>query len=344
MVQKLQKILCIFSPIYWTITYLRNRAYDKGFFESTSFSTPTICVGNITVGGTGKTPHVAYICSLLQQSISTAILSRGYKRKTHGYVYAHPTITVDEIGDEPYFLHKKLQKTAVAVCENRVVGVTKLLQDKPNTQAIILDDAFQHRAIKAGLNIVLIDYNRPLWNDFVFPGGMLREGTYALQRAQCVIVTKCPNNLPIEEQTMWKNRLKITHQSLFFTKILYNSIYEAETNQLHDIATILASKHILLVTGIAQPKPMHTFISKYCKDITHLNFPDHHVYTNKDYSIILENYKTYRTTIVTTEKDAPKILEITRRQLPIYVLSIGIEFLNNSDDEFKTRIQTYIRS
>ncbi|HPM11876.1 MAG TPA: tetraacyldisaccharide 4'-kinase [Bacteroidales bacterium] len=339
---KFQRIFCVFSPLYWTLTYLRNKAYDTGLYSSTSFTTPTICVGNITVGGTGKTPHVEYICSLLQDTFRTAILSRGYKRKTKGYLLASPLTTVDELGDEPYFLYKKLQKTNVAVCEKRVLGVTKLLQDNPTIQAIILDDAFQHRAIKSGLNIVLIDYNRPIWNDCVFPGGMLREGTYALERAHSIIITKCPNNLTNTEMEMWKRKLHITKQTLFFTTIKYTSIYEAESKKQHDIPTILSSKHILLVTGIAQPKPMYTFISQYCKDITHLNFADHHIYTNDDYALILQQYKTYRTTIVTTEKDAPKILEITRNQLPIYVLSIGITFLNDSETEFQSLIQTHI--
>lgn len=334
----IQKILCPFSPIYWLITFFRNKAYDKGIFSSTAFDIPTICVGNITVGGTGKTPHVEYICRLLQDTIQTAILSRGYKRKSKGYVLAHNTTRVEEIGDEPYFLHKKLQKTQVAVCENRVEGVRKLLLDIPSTKAIILDDAFQHRAIKAGLQIVLIDYNRPLWNDCVFPGGMLREGTYAINRAHCVIVTKCPKTLSIEEQDMWRKKLKLTHQDLFFTKILYTSIYEAESKKPHTVSTILSSKHILLVTGIAQPKPMYDYVSQYCKDITHVDFADHHIYTHEDYDILLKNYKTYRTSIVTTEKDAPKILEITRNQLPIYVLSIGVEFMNNTEEIFHKKI------
>ncbi len=342
MIHTFQKILCIFSPLYWCITYLRNKAYDKGYIASTECKIPTICVGNITVGGTGKTPHVEYICNLLQNSMHIAILSRGYKRKTKGYILASNNTYVDEIGDEPYFLYKKLEKTTVAVCENRVVGVTQLLHEKPTIQAIILDDAFQHRALRAGLNIVLIDYNRPIWKDCVFPGGMLREGRYALNRAHCIIVTKCPATISLEEQNMWKTKLRCTHQDVFFTKIVYKTIYEAETKQHKEIPTILSSKHILLVTGIAQPKPMYDFISEYCKNITHLNFADHHIYTKEDYDVILQNYKTYRTTIVTTEKDAPKILEITRKQLPVFVLSIDIEFLNNTESDFQKKIVDFI--
>lgn len=338
----LQYLLIPFSSIYWLITYIRNVLFDKKILESTEFSIPIISVGNITVGGTGKTPHVQYLINLLEKSYNTAVLSRGYKRQSEGYILSNAESTISEIGDEPYQLKKKFPNVTVAVCEKRVVGVQKLLQDIPKLETIILDDAFQHRAIKPGLQILLIDYNRPLWKDFVFPGGYLREGRYAKKRADIIIVSKCPDTLTEKQKDTWKRKLGITTQPIFFTKIAYGNIYEATTKKEYSHEEILSAKQVLIITGIAQPKPIYKLATQYSDFVTLMAFPDHHNFTDGDYDAFLVKYKTYGTNVITTEKDAQKIVDMTRKQIPTYVLPITTVFIDGNEDGFKKLILDFV--
>ena len=342
MFKSLKFTLYPFTLIYWICTYIRNWMYTNNYFKQTEFSIPIISVGNITVGGTGKTPHVQYISQLLQNTYNTAILSRGYKRKTKGYILADEIATFNTIGDEPYLLSQLCKKTAVAVCEKRVQGVENLLKDIPKLQSIILDDAFQHRSIKPGLQILLVDFNRPIWNDYVFPTGFLREGAYAVLRADIVIVTKCPKELTKSEQEFWREKLKINTQQLYFTTIEYGEIYEAESGKKYKPEDLFIDTHILLITGIAQPKPLNTYLKKYSESLTHLSFPDHYGYSKDDYDEMVSHFNPYKTKVVTTEKDAKKIIEITKNQLPIYVVPIETTFLNNEGDAFNQTIIKYI--
>lgn len=332
-----------FAIMYWIITYIRNYLYSKNYLKHTSFSIPIISVGNITVGGTGKTPHVQFIADILSK-YSTAIVSRGYKRHSEGFLVATNESTVYEIGDESYLLKKLCPSATIAVCENRVEGITKLLKEFPNIQTIILDDAFQHRAIKPGLQIVLIDYNRPIWKDCVFPAGYLREGTYALQRADILIVTKCPTDFSQKQQTFWKKKLRKYPNHIFFSSIEYNQAYEYESRKNVDLQELCNDSLVLLVTGIAQPKTLYKYINTFVhKDyFTHISFPDHHEYTAHDYTKILEDYNPTKTKLITTEKDAQKLAEITRNQIPIYVVPIQPRFLFDEEQEFKNLIFEYI--
>lgn len=337
----LQKLLFPFSIVYWCVTFVRNKCFDWGILKQTSFEIPVISVGNITVGGTGKTPHVIFVAQLLSEICKTATLSRGYGRKTRGFLCANAQTSVHEIGDEPFLIQQRLPKITVAVDEKRVHGVETLQTLKPNVQAIVLDDAFQHRHIKPRLQIVLIDYNRPLWRDCVFPAGFLREGAYALQRAQIVIVTKCPATISQEEQERWKRKLSVNPtQQLFFTSIHYGAVYCAQTGELYDNKEFFANQ-ICMVSGVAQPKTIDAFLHSQQANFTHLAFGDHHNYTTADCDAIIKN-SAASTKILTTEKDVQKLLEITKGKFPIFVLPIAPLFLNNSQAQFEALIKNEI--
>jgi tetraacyldisaccharide 4'-kinase len=318
---------------------VRNVCFDKGILQQTSFGIPIISVGNITVGGTGKTPHVLFIAQFLGSSLNIATLSRGYGRKTRGFVCANAHTSVHEIGDEPFLIHRRLPNIIVAVDEKRVHGVQELQKIKPHLQAIVLDDAFQHRYIKPSLQIVLVDYNRPLWRDCVFPAGFLREGSYALRRADIVIVTKCPHTLSIAEQEQWKRKLRIrSQQQLFFTAIQYGAVYQAQSGKTIDNHEFFKNK-ICMVSGVAQPNIIENFLQLQGAQFTHCAFGDHHNYTAADYETIRKQCNEH-TKILTTEKDVQKLIEITKGEIPLYVLPIAPQFLNAAEEEFLKELKS----
>lgn len=331
----LKYILFPFSIFYWIFTWCRNFCFDNGILKQSHFSIPIISIGNITVGGTGKTPHVQYLINLLQEkNIST--LSRGYKRKSKGFLLANENTTVDELGDEPFQLHKRFSNISVAVCEKRVVGVQNLLQQVPNLQTIILDDAFQHRYIKPSFQIVLIDYNRPIWKDCVFPTGFLREGKYALNRADVVIVTKCPSNFSEEQKNYWINKLNLKTQKLFFSTMNYGFIYDNNTKQTYENQQFIKNNDICLVTGIAQPQPLIDYIKQYNESLSAEIFPDHYSYSEKDV-VRLQNINKNKL-LLTTEKDAYKLSKILPKA-KIFVIPIMPIILFDKKEEFDTLIQ-----
>lgn len=328
-------VLLPFSGIYWCITFIRNYMFDKGIIAQTSFSIPIISLGNITVGGTGKTPHSQYLISQLQHTHSLAVLSRGYKRKTKGYVdNTSINIKPENIGDEPYMIHKIFPNCIVAVCENRVEGVKTILKKHPLTNCIILDDAYQHRHIKPGYQILLVDYTRPIWNDYVFPAGRLREGTYAVSRANTIIVTKSPF-ISNDEKQIWRKKLQLhSNQKLIFSSISYGKPYSIFTKKPADsISSIVENKKVLLVTGLARAEALLQHIKTYSPNIVHFEFPDHYNYTKTDIqniSAYIENKHEW--IIITTEKDMHKLLYAGLSEtISSYV--IPIEPVFNPDDE-----------
>ncbi len=219
-------LLFPFSLLYWAGIAIRNKLFDKNIFKSSSFGLPLICVGNLSVGGTGKSPMVEYLVALLKKKYNVATLSRGYKRKTKGYTLANESTTALEIGDEPMQFHLKFPEVPVAVGEQRLVAIPQLLHDKPATEVIILDDAFQHRSVIAGLNILLTDYNNLFTRDFYLPTGDLRDLKSSYKRAEIIIVTKCKPDLSVEEKQKLVKEIKPQpHQQLFFTAIEYGEVY-----------------------------------------------------------------------------------------------------------------------
>lgn len=302
-------LLLPLSIIYGVIIETRNLLFHIGILKSRSFSVPVICVGNITVGGTGKTPHTELIIAELRKKFRVACLSRGYKRKTSGFILADIHSTAREIGDEPMQIKNKFPDILVACDGNRVRGIEKLLALKQPPEVIVLDDAFQHRYVQADKNIVLVDYNRPIYEDCLLPAGRLRENTNALKRADYIIVTKCPQNLqPIERRILSKHLKIKPYQQLFFTTLGYGHIHtlSSETSRI----TLDKNSHILCVTGIAQPQPYIDQLKTFTPHIKELRFPDHHNFSPKDIQCIgqlFEEIKAPEKYIFTTEKDAVRL-------------------------------------
>ena len=331
------------NPYNWVMT-ARNRAFDTGVLKSREFGVPTICVGNITVGGTGKTPHIEYIARLLKAEYRIAVLSRGYGRKSKGYVKATADTPMELIGDEPFQIKEKFTDIEVAVCERRAVGIERLLAEEKALQAILLDDAFQHRYVKAGLNIVLIDSNRPVWRDNVMPLGRLRESARAIARADIVIFTKCMG-VTDEQKSSYRSYIrKIKDIPVYFTTIRYGKPYPLFGNSA---AAITKDDRVLLVTGIATPQPLKTEIEGYGAKVELMQYGDHHDFKATELEEIAARFtESHCTMIVTTEKDATRIRQ--HKVLPqvlrdnIYALPIEVEFMDGEERLFNNNIYNYV--
>lgn len=302
-------LLLPLSVIYGVITGGRNFLFHIGVLKSKAFSVPILCVGNITVGGTGKTPHTELIIAELQKKFQVACLSRGYKRKTSGFILANEHSTAREIGDEPMQIKKKFPNIIVACDADRVRGIEKLLALPEPPQVIVLDDAFQHRYVQADKNIVLVDYNRPVHQDILLPAGRLRENTSALKRADYIVVTKCPKDIqPIDRRILSKHLKIKPYQQLYFTTMEYGTIHKLSSKAKE--ATPHKDSTILCVTGIARPEPYVEHLKGFTENVTELRFPDHHFFSGKDIQRISEAFAALGEKdkyIFTTEKDAVRL-------------------------------------
>jgi len=341
--------------IWGIVTGIRNFLYNSGVLKSVEFHLPVICVGNITVGGTGKTPHTEYIADLLRKDFKVATLSRGYKRTSRGFRIASPASPVKEIGDEPMQIFRKLPDVLVTVDRNRVNGVNRILEEAPETEVIILDDAFQHRRITPGFSILLTDYERLIVRDHLMPFGNLRESAGNMRRADIIIVSKSPENIsPIQRRIIVKEIDKPPYQNLYFTSMAYKDPLHvfgdisknAEEPDLSDSQNC----GIILITGIANPQPFKEYLQKSFKEIIHLSFPDHYTFREKDLQKIASEYQNLKSTnkyLITTEKDAVRLREFTNIAEPFksafFYIPIGIHFLNDDKDEFDNLIVDYVR-
>ncbi len=317
--KNLRKILFPFSLIYAAITSLRNFLYDKNIKKSIGFDIPVIAVGNLSVGGTGKTPMVEYLIRLLSDRYSLVVLSRGYKRKSKGFYLANDITTIEEIGDEPFQYHSKFKNIHVAVNVDRVEGVTKILAALPKTEIVLLDDAFQHRKIKASFYIMLTAYNDLFYNDLVLPAGNLRECKSGVKRANVVVVTKCPKNLSEAEMLQIKSRIDIDNDKIFFSTINY---HQAVTNNVEEIPVIDLKNDFIAVAGIAKPEYFYEYLN--CTKNDCLTFSDHHFFSDQDLKNILQ--KANGRKIITTEKDYMRL----QNQLPknqLFYLPIEMDFI-----------------
>lgn len=336
---QLRKILFPFSIIYDGVTSLRNKLFDLGVLKSTTFDLPIIVVGNLSVGGTGKTPQIEYLINLLKDNYKIAILSRGYKRKSKGFLLANQTISVAQLGDEPYQFYSKYKNIYVAVDENRVHGIQQLQQMKDPPQIILLDDAFQHRKVNSDFNILLTPYNDLYIDDLILPAGNLRESHRGAKRARIIIITKCPHNISSSEKEKIKDKLKLQKgQQLFFTTIHYSDTVKGKDNSIS--LNKLTDYDLLLVTGIAKPKPLLQFLDSENISFEHIEFPDHHNFSQKDIKAIktkLDQIKTKNKLILTTEKDYTRL----KKHLDSVYLSIQVVFLENKN-VFNNTIKTYI--
>lgn len=328
-------ILFPIVPIYFLVTWLRNKFYDWGIFKSTEYEIPIICVGNLSVGGTGKTPMIEYLIRLLNNEFKIATLSRGYKRSTDGFMIADETATARKIGDEPFQFYNKFEDIIVSVDADRRKGISNLMALDNPPEVILLDDAFQHRKVQSKFNILLTSYNNLYVNDIPLPTGNLREPKSGAKRSDIIVVTKCPASISENDKNgivkLLKPRL---HQNVFFSWISYsknirNQFDEKPLNYLTD-------KNVTLVTGIANPKPFVVFLNENHFKFEHLNFNDHHQFTSNEIEIL----KT-KELILTTEKDFMRLSAYFENSENVYYLPIELKI--DKPIEFNALINSTIK-
>ena len=339
-------LLLPFSIIYWFAVWLRNFLYNTKMLRSSSFGLPVICVGNLSVGGTGKSPMVEFLIGHLKDKFRVATLSRGYKRKTRGYALANETTTSLDIGDEPMLFHQKFPGVPVAVGEERLVAIPQLLHDKPDTQVIVLDDAFQHRAVNAGLNILLTDHSNLFTRDFYLPTGDLRDLRSAYKRADIIVVTKCKFEMTGEEAHKIKQEVQpLSKQQLYFSSIQYGNPYHIINFTPFELDT---NTEVLLVTGIANPQPLKKLLEERCLTYQLMSFSDHYIFRIDDLKDIRRRFdriESSKKIILTTEKDAVRLLKFRNEleKLPLYVIPISHHFLFDEEMKFIDSVTNFIK-
>lgn len=332
-------ILLPFSWLYALVVSLRNWMYTLGIKKSVPIPGSSICIGNITVGGTGKSPLTAYIAQLFDTQ-KPVILSRGYGRKTQGLVIADSQSTASELGDEPMMYWTNFQhRVPVVVAEKRQVGIDWIRENKPDS-LILLDDAYQHRAVKAGLNILLMTYDRPVFRDFVFPAGNLREPRAGMKRADIALVTKCPKDLSENAKLPFRTKIPLSKENIFFSEVIYGDLKGLFGAVWEEV------DQIILVTGIAQPEPLYRFLAENHR-VEAIKFPDHHSFTLTDIQQIQQKVATFadqRCAVITTEKDAVRFVEwkdtILQSGIPFFVQSISLKI--DREEDFKDLLKNYV--
>ncbi|MBD5337458.1 MAG: tetraacyldisaccharide 4'-kinase [Bacteroides sp.] len=343
-------LTAVLTPLSWgygAVTWIRNKMFDAGvILREQEFDIPVVCVGNITVGGTGKTPHVEYILRNLSGRYRIAVLSRGYKRKTKGFVLANRNSSPADIGDEPLQIYRKFGgRVIVAVCESRRKGIKALQENFPNLDVIVLDDAFQHRYVKPKVSILLTDFNRPFYNDRMLPLGRLRESTFQVNRADMVVVTKCPRDIsPIDIRIIRKKLNLMKFQSLFFSTFEHTDIlpvFPDEARYQVSLDSLSGADSVLLVTGVANPRGFIRYFKHFPFKVKVDHYPDHHDFTRGDISEITERFEKLqgaRKIIVTTEKDAVRLQHnpyFPHKLKPyIFYLPVEVKMLESPSGDF----------
>lgn len=322
--KQLRKILFPFAGLYYIITLLRNKAYDLGYFSHKEYDLPVICIGNLNTGGTGKSPMTEYLIKCLKDQYHIATLSRGYGRKTKGYLQVSPNSIAQDVGDEPLQFAKKFEDVLVSVCEDRQFGIRQLLKASPSPEVIILDDAYQHRKVKAGFQIVLTAYHDLYTDDYLLPVGNLREPRKGINRAKVIIVTKCPAGISNEDREAVIAKLKpFSNQRVYFTTIRYSDMIVSKDTRWA-ISDVKGKKNITLVTGIANPTPLVNHLQGLGLDFEHKVFKDHHNFALSEITA-LESCEF----ILTTEKDYVRLVPMLENKqlyyLPIEVLFVADE-------------------
>ena len=347
---KINKWLLPLSWIYGSVVKLRNTMFDIGILKSRTFDVPVISVGNITVGGTGKTPHVEYLVGMMKDRFHVAVLSRGYKRKSKGFVVADSQTAITDIGDESYQMKQKFPDVTVAVDKNRCHGIDTLVDNDQQLDAVLLDDAFQHRYVKPGINILLVDYHRLIIYDKLLPAGRLREPLKGKDRADIVIVTKCPKGLkPMEYRVITKAMDLYPYQQLFFTSLEYGALYPILATQAEPFGIEqLQGQHAIVLSGIASPEQIMHDLSPHCSDLVPLTFSDHHRFRAKDVRLINDTFDKLPQPrcIVTTEKDAARLTAVEGLsddvRSHIFALPLTIRFMQEQQDHFNNHIIDYV--
>ncbi|MBC7615877.1 MAG: tetraacyldisaccharide 4'-kinase [Pedobacter sp.] len=333
------------SIFYGFVTLFRNKLYDWNIFKSTKFDMPIICIGNLVVGGAGKTPTTEYLVKLLSK-YKIAILSRGYGRKTKGFIVADEHATVQSIGDEPMQYYQKFKEVTVAVCENRVFGINQL---KNTHDVILLDDAYQHRAVKAGFNLLLFEFDKLLKWQFLLPSGNLREPFCGYDRANAVLITKSPVAVSMVDQINIHKKINLTaEQRISFSSIKYGQLIGLKDGQ---VGPEINGQVIFLLTGIANPKPLVNYLQALSTTIIPFEYPDHHHFTNDDMNGLVKAFNELNgqeKIIITTEKDSKRLLGGNFKDLllnlPIFYLPIEIELAVKDKFTFDKNILNYVAS
>ena len=344
--QYLRLLLLPFSLVYGCVIWIRNFLYDTGVFTSSKFNLPIISIGNLAIGGAGKSPMAEYIVRLLKDRYRVAILSRGYKRTTKGFTIVDKNDTVAQVGDEPLQFKRKFSNVTVAVSEKRVEGIERLKED---TDVIILDDAFQHRAVKPGLSILLFDYTR--LNDFflMLPAGNLREPFANRKRADILVVSKCPESLSEAQKGAMKTRINpFKYQNLFFSYLEYGNLISIALSSEQPLSVITPQTTVFLLTGIANPVPLLNKVKSFTEKVIHHDYPDHYTFSTKNIAKLAEEFNKDASSdkwIITTEKDAqrlhvPELLELLK-DMPVYYLPVAARIHQPDDERFNRLIELY---
>ena len=350
---KINKWLLPLSWCYGVGVKLRNLLFDTGVLKSRSFQVPVIAVGNITVGGTGKTPHVEYLAGVLKGLFKVAVLSRGYKRHGKGFIIANADTPMRTIGDEPYQMKQKFPGVTIAVDKNRCHGIDMLVENDNKLDVVLLDDAFQHRYVKPGINILLVDYHRLIIYDTLLPAGRMREPLQGKDRADIVIVTKCPQELkPMEYRVITKAMSLYPYQRLYFSTLEYDSLRamfpDAQNAKIQQM-TDMKDHHTLLLTGIGSPQQLEHDLSPIITHLTPMSFADHHQFSKKDIQLINETFNALPSpkSIITTEKDMTRLKDVEglsdEIKKNLYVLPVRVKFMQDQEDMFNQQIIGYVR-
>lgn len=339
----LRLLLLPFSILYAIGVIVRNLAYDLGIFRSQQFDLPVISVGNLAVGGSGKSPMTEYLIRLLKDEYKIATLSRGYGRKTKGFLEVSTQSSSSESGDEPLQFKRKFKDITVAVCEDRVLGIKKLKEDH---ELILLDDAFQHRAVMPGLSILLFEYHSLLTPQFLLPAGNLREPVWESARADLIIVSKCPVSLQFHEKKRLMERINPDKtQKIFFSYLRYGNLRALNSGSTRLLDSITSQTGIVLLTGIANPDPILNELNQYRPDIIHHSYPDHHPFTEKNISKLVQSFHDLDREdklIITTEKDAQRLDMKALEDLPVYILPVETVFDESEAAIFNEIITRYV--
>ncbi len=336
------------SLLYGLGVSIRDVLYRNNLLKGVEFNLPIISVGNLSVGGAGKTPHIEYLIRLLKDYLEVATLSRGYSRKTKGYLTVEPNMTAEQVGDEPLQFKRKYPGIYVSVAESRTFAVPKIIMEKPETQVILLDDAFQHRSIRPGLNILLTEFNKPFTRDFLLPSGRLREWRSAYRRADVIVVSKCPPIISEEERAQLREEIHpLPHQKLYFSYYDYSQPYHIFNGQLR--LHLREDVDVLLICAIAGTDYLVSYLDEQVSTVTSLEYEDHHYFTKHDVAHLqstFERLESDRKVILTTEKDAMR-LQLHRQflleqQLPIFALPVEVKFHFDDGDRFDEDIKNFL--
>jgi tetraacyldisaccharide 4'-kinase len=339
------------------VVFLRNSLFSLGILKSKEYKVPVICVGNITVGGTGKTPHVEYVISVIKNQVDVATVSRGYKRKTSGFYEVMTNSAASDVGDEPLQIKKKFPEITVISDGNRRRAIERLLKRENKPGAVVLDDAFQHRYVKPGLSILLTDYSRLITRDYILPYGLLRESASHMKSANIIIVSKTPESLqPIDRRLIEKEISPKPYQHLFFTRIIYKDPipvdFNGNTPQKSNINFSACKYDILLVSGIANSEMLLNYIRRFSRNLKHLEYPDHYIFKEKDIQRIVNEFDSFSVSpnkiIATTEKDAVRLSLFRENRifctLPLFYIPIEVGFVTKQEEESFTKIiSNYVR-